>query len=355
MSMSAALDVAIGLIFLYLILSLFCTTINEILASLFKWRAAKLESALKQLIDDQGLYQAFYNHGLVRDAFAASSGKADGAHPSYLSSRDVAMALIFAAGAAPTPAFSAVTASFANLGASRIRDVLNSCAAQADDGTGNGSIEKLRDLIAAWYDAAMERLSGAYKRKIQCFTLVVAAIIVAVFNADTLHVANVLWDDPTLASLITANATKLVQDNPDVAHLKFTGSPDCVEPKADTLPANTSHAGTPQANTPVASTPPASATPAAGTPSASAPPKPPKSAAQAAYELCELNAAMRALPLGWTGLPEGCAWLWKIVGLLITTMALTLGAPFWFDLLAKFVNLRGTGEKPLKVEMPVAS
>ena len=36
----------------------------------------------------------------------------------------------------------------------------------------------------------------------------------------------------------------------------------------------------------------------------------------------------------------------KLLGFLITAMAISLGAPFWFDLLNKFVNLRASGAKP---------
>ncbi len=34
-------------------------------------------------------------------------------------------------------------------------------------------------------------------------------------------------------------------------------------------------------------------------------------------------------------------------GLLLTTFAISLGAPFWFDLLGKVSNIKGTGKKPL--------
>ena len=36
----------------------------------------------------------------------------------------------------------------------------------------------------------------------------------------------------------------------------------------------------------------------------------------------------------------------KLAGLLVTAGALSLGAPFWFDLLNKLVNLRAAGKKP---------
>jgi len=60
------------------------------------------------------------------------------------------------------------------------------------------------------------------------------------------------------------------------------------------------------------------------------------------------------VPLGWDfsdggsrDLPSGViGWLAKIIGLLLTGAAISLGAPFWFDLLNKVVNLRATGKKP---------
>ena len=36
----------------------------------------------------------------------------------------------------------------------------------------------------------------------------------------------------------------------------------------------------------------------------------------------------------------------KWLGFLITAFAISLGAPFWFDLLNKFINLRVSGAKP---------
>ena len=37
---------------------------------------------------------------------------------------------------------------------------------------------------------------------------------------------------------------------------------------------------------------------------------------------------------------------YKIFGLLVSILAVSMGAPFWFDTLSKFVNLRGAGTPP---------
>ncbi len=71
------------------------------------------------------------------------------------------------------------------------------------------------------------------------------------------------------------------------------------------------------------------------------------------------HAAVLGLPVGWDNdpllstTPPGGTVFWmrlasKVVGLLITTAAASLGAPFWFDLIQKLVPLRAAGAKPPK-------
>jgi hypothetical protein len=56
-----------------------------------------------------------------------------------------------------------------------------------------------------------------------------------------------------------------------------------------------------------------------------------------------------ALPVGWPERPNK-PWalflLVKLFGLLLTTLAITQGAPFWFDLLSRVVNIRSSGGRP---------
>ena len=53
------------------------------------------------------------------------------------------------------------------------------------------------------------------------------------------------------------------------------------------------------------------------------------------------------LPLGWDNDHFGWDnWHTKTAGWLITIFAIFMGAPFWFDLLNKISNLRGSGPKP---------
>ncbi|HEV7645405.1 MAG TPA: hypothetical protein VGO50_15790 [Pyrinomonadaceae bacterium] len=57
------------------------------------------------------------------------------------------------------------------------------------------------------------------------------------------------------------------------------------------------------------------------------------------YEIKSLG-----LPIGWTGFNYNLGWDWifKVIGWLITAIAISLGAPFWFDLLKQFMNIRSS-------------
>ena len=65
---SSILEVAIGVTFVYLLLSLICTALNEAIASLLEKRGANLFEGIKNLLNDPtftGLAQQLYNHGLI--------------------------------------------------------------------------------------------------------------------------------------------------------------------------------------------------------------------------------------------------------------------------------------------------
>src|SRR5262245_57188508 len=72
MFQNAAVDVAIGLILMFLMLSLLCTVINEFIATKLKLRAKSLASALEHLIDDPALRKQFFEHGLIQGAHRAA-------------------------------------------------------------------------------------------------------------------------------------------------------------------------------------------------------------------------------------------------------------------------------------------
>jgi hypothetical protein len=54
----------------------------------------------------------------------------------------------------------------------------------------------------------------------------------------------------------------------------------------------------------------------------------------------------RSVPVDFWG------WVKKILGLLLTAVAASLGAPFWFDMLNKVMNIRSSGKAPEEKQKP---
>jgi hypothetical protein len=273
-------------------LSLICTIANEYITTIMDLRAKTLSAGIEKLIDNDDLKKVFHDHGLV-DSGKRSAEKPNGA--SYLCGRSFALALLDSLSGDPqTTADAAKPNAPADLGTlieglprSNIKDVLVTAVAEA-----KGDIDKLRTGVAAWFDDSMDRMSGVYKRKLQLISFLVGLGIAVALNADTLTVANALWSDTSLQESIQKRAEIAVQAGEDGLSKE---------------------------------------------------------------KLNDLLQSLRPLPIGWSSVrawPEphivdNILWTFlKIVGWLLTALAISLGAPFWFDTLNKFMNIRAAGVKP---------
>jgi hypothetical protein len=295
MSGYAVVDVAIGLSFVFLIISTFATAIVEAIAGILKKRASSLESWLAgNLMGDDGKSEAgnavakrVLNHPLIH---AMTKGKSQ---PSYIPAQHFIVALLeggqkdVAAGekygrmaiAGAADAKKDTEALIAALPNGPIKEVV----LRLWDEAGH-DVTRFRQAGEAWFNQAMDRLSGAYKRWSQLILWGIGLAFAIALNVDAVRIAESLWHDQTLRQLVVEQAQNV---------------------------------------------------------------KTPKVNAQTAAD--QLNGL--PLPIGWGG-PAG-GWpsgLWdtllKALGILITSAAVSLGAPFWFDSLSKLANLRNTGPKP---------
>src|SRR5882762_11398793 len=95
---SNTLEVAIGIVFVYLLLSLFCTAVNECIAATIQQRGKNLKAGLQNLLNDPdftGLAQQLYGHGLVRGVSKDATNPAKPNRlPSYLSPTSFSLALL---------------------------------------------------------------------------------------------------------------------------------------------------------------------------------------------------------------------------------------------------------------------
>jgi hypothetical protein len=280
---STILDVAVGLIFFYFLFSMIASHINEFIASRMQWRANDLENQIRHMLGDPDLANKVLQSPMIT-SITSKSGK-----PSYIPPNTFALALFdaFVPEGQNSNVFDHVRAGIVNsLPTNKGSQAVLNIVDRAD-----GNMTKARANAEEWFNAAMDRVSGAYKRRIQVLTLFVSLALVAIVGADSLAIADALYKEPSVRAAVTGAA----QAAPSNAQVSTNNQPNTL------------------------------------------------SSLQQANDLLQKS----GFPLGWGDLPTDLAgWLKKILGLLITTLAVSLGAPFWFDLLKNVASLRSSGPPP---------
>jgi hypothetical protein len=302
-----ALDLAIGLSFIFLLLSLLASAVQEYIASVLAWRSKMLVRGIGNMLEGsdtatagppETLTTLFYDQPAIRSLYRtgrnAIGRRSKPRLPSYISPRAFGRALL---GTLDPDAFKPT----AN-GEASDHDIIGRLrAAIAREGIpeqvrkpvvqlldeARGDVDMFRKHLEEWFDDSMARVSGWYKRKAQIVLIVLAVGLTVGLNVNTLTIGERLWNDASLRAALVqqaqgdANATKLE----DVKEL--------------------------------------------------------------------------GVPMGWTsdgedvrfvGTPDGLSWWFNnLGGWLLTVAAITLGAPFWFDALSRFSRLRSSGkpEQPL--------
>ena len=281
---SSILDTAIGLVFVYLILSLTCTALNEWIAGMLGRRSKTLYEGLQTVLQDPkvpSLLADFYAHPLVQDLHVADK------KPSYIEARTfslVVLDLLVPSEPGASRTMASVREAVAKLPVdSSSRKTLSILLDQAGD-----NLTALEQSMEAWFNGAMDRVAGWYKKRTQTIVLAIAALICILANADTIQIANTLAKNPAVRDSVVAEAKAYAEAN--------------AAPSADSRPSQLKY---------------------------------------------EKDLQKLGIPFGWTESPAGLNdWFSKLAGLALTTFAVSLGAPFWFDLLNKFMNIRSAGKSP---------
>jgi hypothetical protein len=390
---SDILDVAIGMIFVYLILSLICSAAHEMIELWLKKRAIDLERGLRELLvpgsnsGSDDIVKELYNHPLINGLFGGTyedSGikgisryvKRTGL-PSYIPARNFALALMdhllpgtatTASGAndatppqvnvqlnAPPPpppsstvagtplaALRSAIATGPVLGAYPVKqkEHLQKALLSVIDAAGN-DVSKARENIEAWFNSGMDRVSGWYKRRSQVGIFIIGFAIAVAINADSVLIVKSLATNKALRESLVSAA---------IDYSKANTSPSPT-PKVASLPESG------------AAKPPVSAAPSSSPPRACVQdPTSPACQFEKNLDIIQNGVQKLGLPLGWVennpdrsrrwaGLHLHTTafwmdWGWQfrthLFGWLLTAFAVSLGAPFWFDLLNKLIVVRST-------------
>ncbi len=283
-------EVVVGLAFLFFLLSVFASAVNEAIASVMKFRAKTLELGIKNLLTGstrpskkgRELVEELYSNTLVN-----GYGK-DKDKPSYLSSRSFRNALFEITGLLEATSRTSddplQAEAIRNEVEERLEAIPNENLKRALNTiwlSAYRDATEFRAGVERWFDRGMERVSGWYKRRAQIFLFGIGIVLTVLLNASALTAADRLWKDDGVRRGLVAQAEHQQQAT--------------------------------------------SGTGALG-------------------QLEDLN-----FPIGWEeanrpGTVGG--WLLSGFGWLLTGLAITLGAPFWFDVLGKVSNLRAAGIKP---------
>jgi hypothetical protein len=455
---SSVLDVAIGLIFVYLVLGLMCTSVNEWLAQLFKTRAATLKEGIRRLlhappdgtylirpedvnvialakrfsdandkltqavgpfgtdlqssldlfktalaanqdaqppaalagllanklsetlsqsgldkkIDDAkvtsetksevtkqpngndllrlnrallseaypdeitSLSDSFYGHPLIK------SLTRPGQHPSYVPSQTFARTLldILAKGQAGTGTaeqrVAQIKTCIDNLPNSDTKKSLQTLLILGAD-----SLEQVEEKIEGWFNDSMDRVSGWYKTKVQILTAIIACVVTILANADTIQIAQSLMISPALRGTIVEEAkaksssttdptapTLTTQQKADLSSLTGWTNEFRIFHHLEACGDQNLRGVLTEAECRIQSDEQVKANP-----------KLSNAWNNNAFPGMGLF-SMLAFPWLWTVIPG------HLLGWTLTTIAASLGAPFWFDTLNRFMNIRAAGTAP---------
>jgi hypothetical protein len=402
---SVVLDVAIGMAFVYLLLSLIASVLQETVAAFLQLRPTNLLKGIQSLFSGDSLWgkdllDSLYNHGLVRGLY---SDPVEDHKPRLPPAHGLVVAVAPAGLAVPAPAarpsrlarlFRVFKASLralllpifrigpvavvrgvsdqtllpayipARTFAVAMTDILNPGKHSGDQLmqsithslaehhwlyrenkagqalytlalNAEGDLNKFQKLMEHWYSDSMDRASGWYKRHVQRILLYLGVLLAICCNVDSFHVARTLWFDRDTRLAMEAAADEYAKKQAPPPVPAAAGD-------ADAKALQTRLEGTVSAFNKVT------------------------------------TAAL--LPVGWKQSPlvylRG-AWhfagsfsntevwwgtfgntLWRLcqlfLGWIMTGLAISLGAPFWFDTLNKFMVVRNT-VKPREKSQPEAS
>lgn len=328
--MAALLQVMIGLVFVYLVMSILCSGVNEFIAQKVGRRGEFLKLGLHNILTDRWIYLRVINHPIVATMYREQVGRKL-RHPSYIPSKSFALALLEVikrkAGQLQNPVEAGPDGRWS------VADLKKAAAACEDYGYSvggalvplldgaNGNYERAVANIQEWFDSSMDRVAGWYKRRTQVVLCMIAICSTVLLNVDTIQIARAISSSATLRQQLESVAVQVVEENrDDSSRMQSEQLPSLVGRmqalEAEGLPIGFSCLSIPSPN------------------------DGDRSSGQG------LSSMLNRCVDNTLGQLNSGSWLLKVLGWGLTILAITLGAQFWFDLLQKLIDLRSTGRKP---------
>lgn len=301
------IEVAIGLVFVYLLLSIFAMVFMEIISTFLRMRGELLKSTIEKMLfnkkENPEKINKFYEQPLVfflgddvttwsffDNYFSKNFKKL----PSYIKNEDFYNTfLTFVNDEKFSDSLADIekkinSASFSLNTKSHLKFLIQKS---------KGNTMNFKHEIFRWFDECMERANTWYSRKVQYILLLLGFIIAIAVNGDTLRMIEKLNNDEKLRSELVQSAAVYVKENPNA-------------PEASKINSNIGN------------------------------------------EYKKMMSESHNL-LGWENnsidfKEENSNVLVKFLGFLLTAIAISLGSNFWFDMLKKLLNIRTLGRPTQK-------
>ncbi len=381
---NVALDVVIGLVFIYLLYSLLASIIQEMIATQLAFRSKVLEKAILRMLEDgktssrfpywdrikgfgelifrtnrltdKKFAARFYGHPLVK--YLAEDNWYS--KPGYLGSANFSKIMVDLLngvdheGSAPNilrirESLQSGALKYDPLSRDTANMAIEALAAQREKpqaekhinadtrlfllsllSDAQGDVQKFKVLLEKWFDETMECASGWYKRYVQMILFVIGLLIAVAFNVDTIKIAKKLTRDPKLREQMVQNAGTFLEQNQQLGNelraKQEKGLDSGTIYKQQLLSYEEGKART-------------------------------KEILDSAKNLINRDIANvnDVMGLGYQcGEPVLLHVFFfcyadvnfsSFIGWLITALAISLGAPFWFDMLSKLMRVRGALKK----------
>lgn len=315
------LDLVIGMVFIYFLLSLICVSLQELKANIFNERSKDLEKWIIDTFNAKGQTESGLGNKIWKNKIIDGL-TSEGKTASYIPKEAFVSALLdeiyYNSNDLKNQECAGDITKLLNYEIKEPYDFNTLLTAINDPSVclpipfqrvlrqihaeSHQNLETFRTRIERWFEMAMQRNTGIYKKKAQIFSLLSAMAVTISLNVDSIDLANYLYNNPAEAARIADIAESSLKDIENHRGLYTTSN------------------------------------------------ETEKHIEEIRTYVEKVNSL--ELPIGWTNKAyvefkkDGRSIFASITGWIITIFSVSLGAPFWFDTLNKLVNLRAAGKMP---------
>lgn len=225
----------------------------------------------------------------------------------------------------------------------RLKQALGTLFIGQEDGEFRSDITfvKLQQSVELWFENAMTRVSGGYKRHAQVWSIVIGILLTIMLNVDAFQLTKYFWREPLMQEALMQTAETYLGT--------YQGDLELSTDQVLVLRQDLIQLGLPIGwfSSPIDLVEDVFVSPEAGVEmSCSVLPTGP-------LAIYGIRVGNLCYPFANTPMPSDVlGWVLKAMGLIVTGLATAQGAPFWFDILKKIINVRVSGLSP--AESPVA-